>query len=85
MSNLKDKFQHFVGQTVKHPNRVTCDMCPVTSAIDDLALEEGLMLSFKIAGKLVDDMDDILDPELVFVNLEENAQGQLVVDSIDIN
>jgi len=85
MSSLTDKFQNYVGQTVRNPNRRSCDVCHVTADLAFLAAQEGLMLSFKIAGKHVDDMDDVLDPEFLFVNLEENAQGQFIIDSIDIN
>lgn len=91
MSKLEDKFYlankyyYFLGQTVKHPQRVTCDVCPTTSELQEAAFKEGLMLSFNIAGQPLDNVT--LDVDKMVVNLvekQENNITRLVIDSLDI-
>lgn len=84
MSNLTDKFQHFVGQTVKHPNRVTCDECPTTTALSNLAFEEGLMVTFNIAGEPSNDMDVMLDIDMLVVDLIVNDDERLEIHDIHV-
>ena len=82
--SLTEKFQQFVGQSVKPPGRATCDICDTTSALSNLAFEENMMLSFTIAGQPANDLDDMFDDKKMVVNLEENDQGILVVDSMHV-
>ena len=84
MSNLTDKFQQFVGQTVKHPNRVTCDICDTSSALSNAAFAEGLMLVFTQAGQQMSDFDNVNDPNQLLVELTENDQGRLVIADMSV-
>ena len=49
-----------------------------------LISKENMMLSFTIAGQPANDLDDMFDDKKMVVNLEENDQGILVVDSMHV-
>lgn len=50
MSNLVDKFQKYVGETIKYPHRVTTDQCDVAVDIQNDAIQDNLMVIFTEVG-----------------------------------
>lgn len=84
MNSLTDKFQQFVGQTVKHPNRVTCDICDTSFSLSNAAFAEGLSVVFTQAGKPMSQFDNVNDPDQLLVELAENDKGQLVIQDMQV-
>lgn len=82
MSNLTQEFQKFVGKTVKHPDRLTCDMCDTTEALRELALSQNMSLAFYKAGQPLANVVTMLGSDLAIVDLEENADKKLVIKDI---
>ena len=84
MSSLTDKFQHFVGKSVKNPQRLTCDICPTTEALREEARANGLMVSFNIVGNSGNKRNSMISIPRLMVELQKNDDGQLVIDSLDV-
>ncbi|WP_435641438.1 hypothetical protein [Micavibrio aeruginosavorus] len=72
--DLSKIFGQFAGQTLKNPQRMTCDMDDVLTNMQDVAAQNGLTLRVKWEGRMHDQMHN---PNRVNVNVETGADGKI--------
>lgn len=90
MKDLSAKFQKFVGRNVANPNRMTADMCPVMSALEQEANNMRLAVKFMHAGKpmasqeFLDHIESAGIPMLTVDIVDTGAHG-FVIDSVEMD
>ena len=74
--NLTAIFGKYVGQTLKNPDRITCDMDTVLMGMEADATKNGLELRVLFPGKLADFGNN---PNRANVIVEQDSGGKLRV------
>ena len=72
--DLNKIFGHFAGQTLKNPDRMTCDMDDVLTDMQEVAAKHGLTLRVKWEGRLFDQMHN---PNRVNVGVATGPDGKI--------
>ena len=80
--NLSALFNKFVGQRIKNPNRLTCDIDPVMYEMEGVARQNGLDLRVILPGE---HSDRTPRPDRVTVYAaDQQANGSFRIDRVKL-